>query len=146
MGQAGQIVEGKHMRIVGGDDEVAFFARERPHRRHVWVDQILEELRKNRAAEAHGWRADDAPAVGSDLDGAPALIGEIEIDAAGMLREANMDRPLGAVKLSLRLKEIERRPNFRGARRRARSFVMAAPQPGAEPLAADGPSFPIAVD
>src|SRR5258707_2026782 len=26
--QAGEIVEGKHMRIVGGDDEVAFLARE----------------------------------------------------------------------------------------------------------------------
>jgi hypothetical protein len=53
------------------------------------------------AAEAHGWQADDAPAVGSDFDGAPALIGEIEIDVAGMLREAPVDRPLGTVKLSL---------------------------------------------
>ena len=45
---------------------------------------------------------------GSDLDGAPALIGEIEIDVALVLREANMDCPLGAFKLSLRLKQIER--------------------------------------
>src|SRR5262249_16801992 len=49
-----------------------------------------------------------APSVASDLNGAPALIGEIEIDSAAMLREANMDSPLGAVKLSLRLKQIER--------------------------------------
>jgi hypothetical protein len=61
-----------------------------------------------RSAEAHRRRADDAPSVGSDLDGAPALIGEIEIDVAGMLRQANMDCPFGALKLSLRLKEIER--------------------------------------
>jgi hypothetical protein len=60
------------------------------------------------SAKAHRRRADDAPSVGSDLDGAPALIGEIEIDVALVLREANMDFPLGALKLSLRLKEIER--------------------------------------
>jgi hypothetical protein len=41
MGQAGQIVEGKDMRIVGGDHEVAFLACERPHWRHVRVDQSL---------------------------------------------------------------------------------------------------------
>ena len=40
-------------------------------------------------------------------DGAPALIGEIEIDVAGMLRQANTDFPLGTLKLSLRLKQIE---------------------------------------
>ena len=59
-----------------------------------------------RAAEAHRRRADDAPSVGSDLDGAPALIGEIEIDAAGMLRQANTDFPLGTLKLSLRSKRL----------------------------------------
>src|SRR5262245_36761934 len=47
MGQAEQIIEGKDMRIVGGDHEVAFFARECPHRSYVRVDQSLEELRKN---------------------------------------------------------------------------------------------------
>src|SRR5439155_10703585 len=61
-----------------------------------------------RSAEAHWWRADDPPSVGSDLDGAPALIGEVEIDVAGVLGEANMHYPLEAIKLSLRLKEIER--------------------------------------
>src|SRR5262249_50483256 len=60
-----------------------------------------------RAAEAHGRRADDAPSAGSDLDGAPVFIGEIEIDVAGMLRYANTDFPLGTLKLSLRLKQIE---------------------------------------
>jgi hypothetical protein len=44
---------------------------------------------------------------GSDLDGAPVFIREIEIDVAGMLRQANTDFPLGTLKLSLRLKQIE---------------------------------------
>jgi hypothetical protein len=61
-----------------------------------------------RSAKAHGRRADDAPSVGSDLDGAPAVIGEIEIDVAGMLREANMDWALGTFELRLRLSQIER--------------------------------------
>jgi hypothetical protein len=60
-----------------------------------------------RATEAHRRRADDAPSVGSDLDGAPVFIGEIEIDVAGVLRQANTDFPLGTLKLSLRLKQIE---------------------------------------
>jgi hypothetical protein len=45
--QAGQIVERKHMRIVGGDHEVAFFARECPRRGHVGIDQALEHFRQD---------------------------------------------------------------------------------------------------
>src|SRR6516165_1674680 len=48
MGQTRQIVEGKHMRIVRCDHEVAFLARESPHRGHVGIDQVLEQLRKHR--------------------------------------------------------------------------------------------------
>jgi hypothetical protein len=40
------------------------------------------------SAEAHGRQADDAPSVGPDLDGAPTVIGEIEIDVTPMLGEA----------------------------------------------------------
>ena len=35
------------------------------------------------------------PSVGSDLDRAPAFIGEIEIDVALMLGKANVDCPIG---------------------------------------------------
>src|SRR5215470_8746883 len=151
MGQTGQIVERKDMRIVGGDHEVAFLACECPHRRYVRIDQSLEQLRQNRlgrtllagyrqqwiraagsqccqepshhqdkvvsiaqieerdeslngpawlgdwkwqharrSPEAHRRRADDAPAIGADLDGAPEVVGEIEIDLASMLGEAHM--------------------------------------------------------
>src|SRR5258708_32204717 len=70
-----------------------------------WGDWQRQHAR--RAAEAHRRRADDAPSVGSDLDGAPGFVGEIKIDVAGMLRQANTDFPLGTLKLSLRLKQIE---------------------------------------
>jgi hypothetical protein len=99
-----------------------------------------------RAAKAHGRRADDAPSVGSNLNGAPALIGEIEIDVAGMLRQANTDFPLGTLKLSPRLKQIEGCVDCRGARRGARYLVMATPQPVPEPFAADGPAVDQEID
>jgi hypothetical protein len=63
----------------------------------------IPNIRARRSAEAYRRRADDAPTVGADLDGAPAFIGEIEMDLAGMLGEADMNRPLGAIKLGVRL-------------------------------------------
>ena len=48
------------------------------------------------------------PSVRSDLDDAPALIGEIVIDVAGMLSDVNMHRALGTIKLRPRLKETQR--------------------------------------
>ena len=61
-----------------------------------------------RPAEAHRRRADDAPALRSDLDRAPGVISEIEIDVAGMFGEANMNHPLGTIKLGVRLEQVER--------------------------------------
>ncbi len=61
-----------------------------------------------RPAEAHRGRSDHLPAVRPDLDRTPARIGEVEIDAAGMLGEADMDRPLGSIELGAGLEQIER--------------------------------------
>jgi hypothetical protein len=33
-------------------------------------------------AEAHGRASDHPPAIGSDVDGAPMLVGEIEVDVS----------------------------------------------------------------
>ena len=55
------------------------------------------------------WRAfEHSPAIGSDLNGAPVLIGKIQIEAARMLSDADADHPLGSIKLRARLKQIER--------------------------------------
>ena len=43
----------------------------------------------------------------SDPDRAPAFIGEIEVDVAGMFGEANMNRPFETIKLGVRLEQIE---------------------------------------
>jgi len=58
-------------------------------------------------AEAHRWLRDHPPSVGPDVHGAPGLIREIEIDVAVVLGDANVDRSFGAVKLRLRLEQIE---------------------------------------
>ena len=60
-----------------------------------------------RPTEAHRRPADHAPALRSDLDRAPAFIGEIEVDVAGMFGEANMNRPFETIKLGVRLEQIE---------------------------------------
>ena len=44
------------------------------------------------------------------------LIGKIKIEAAGMLGNADIDRPLGSIKLRARFQEIERRSDHRRAR------------------------------
>ena len=51
MGQTRQIVEGKHMRIVRCNHEVAFLARERPHRCHVGIDQVLSSFERTVLAD-----------------------------------------------------------------------------------------------
>jgi len=73
------------------------------------------------------------------------LISKIKIEAAGMLSDADTDRPLGSIKLRARFEEIERRPDYRRARSGPGGLVIAAPQPVSEMLAANGPSFSMAV-
>jgi hypothetical protein len=43
----GEVVEREQIAVLGGDHELAFFARERPHRSDVGVHQSFEEFGKN---------------------------------------------------------------------------------------------------
>src|SRR5262249_30556863 len=61
----------------------------------------------SRAAEADRRTSDRPPSVGSDLDGTPMLIGEIEIDVSSMLGDADVDRALESIKLRPRFQQIE---------------------------------------
>ena len=81
-----------------------------------------------------GGLSDHAPSVGPDLDRTPGSIGEIEIDAAVVLGDADMDRPLGTIELRPRLEQIERRRERCCARGVPGRLVVAAPQPGAKAL------------
>ena len=95
---------------------------------------------------AHGWAFDDLPPIRSDVDGAPVLIGEIEIDVSGMLGCTDMNGALWPVELRPGFQEIQRRADGRCARGLPSRLVMAAAQPAAEPLTAYRPGFPVVID
>jgi len=73
------------------------------------------------------------------------LIGKIKIEAARMPSDADTDGSLGSIKLRACLKQIERRPNHRRTRSGPGRLVVAPPQPRLETLAANGPSFSVAI-
>ena len=62
-----------------------------------------------------------------------------------MLRDADTDGPLGSIKLRARFEQIERRPDDRRAGGRPGRLIIAAPHPGSETFAANGPSFSVAI-
>jgi hypothetical protein len=97
-------------------------------------------------AEAHRRVSGYPPASGSDLDRPPALVGEIEIDATGMLGDPDMDRTLGRIELGAGLEQVERRTDRCRAQGLPGGLVMSALQPGPQALASDRPGFPVTVD
>jgi hypothetical protein len=72
------------------------------------------------------------------------LIGKIKIESAGMLRDAGTDRPLGRVKLRAGVEQIAS-TGWPPRSARTGRVVVAAPQPGSETFAANGPSFSVAL-
>src|SRR5262245_8578768 len=115
-----------------------------PHR-SAWL-RHRERQHARWPAEAH-WRASDhSPPAGTNLDGAPTLVRKVKVNVAGMLGDADVDRPLRGVELSLRLEQIERRPDRLGAQGLTSLLIMATSQPGPKPFAADGPGLPLTID
>jgi hypothetical protein len=108
-------------------------------RKRKWQEASL-------AVEAHRRAADYPPAIGSDFDGTPAIVGEIKIDATRILGEADMDGALRSVKLRARLEQIEFRGNRLPGQGASRGLEIAATQPAAKALAADGPGFPVTIN
>jgi hypothetical protein len=85
-------------------------------RKRKWQEASL-------AVEAHRRAADYPPAVGSEFDGTPVIIGEIKIDATRILGEADMDGALRRLKLRPRFEQIE----LRGNPEQALSVLAASP-------------------
>jgi hypothetical protein len=56
---------------------------------------------------------DHAPSLGADLDRPPALIGKVEVDASGMLGDAEIDRPLEGIELGAGLEQVQGRADRR---------------------------------
>jgi hypothetical protein len=86
------------------------------------------------------------PSVRPYLDGSPIVVGEVEIDAAVVFGDSDMNRALRGVKLGARLKQIERRPDCLRARRAASLLIVSTSQPMPKLPAANGPGFTVAVD
>src|SRR5204863_3911375 len=73
------------------------------------------------------------------------LVGKVKVEAAVMLSNTDIDRTLGSIKLRAGLEEIERCPNLGRARSGPSRLVIASAHPVSETLAADGPSFAVAI-
>ena len=87
-------------------------------RQHTW-----------RPAEPH-WRTfEHAPAIGSNLNSTPVLIGKIKIDAIRPLSDADTDRPFGSIKLCTRL---ERRAPTQSLRRMLQFRSLGSSSAGAK--------------
>ena len=74
------------------------------------------------------------------------LVGQIQIDATSMLRDAHVNGPLRAIELSAGFEQIESRPDRLAARGVAGGFVVPTPQPGPKAGAANGPGFSVPID
>ena len=59
-------------------------------------------------AEAHRRLLNHPPSIGSDFDRTPCGVGEVEIDVAVVLSDADVDGQLGTIELRLRFKQIDR--------------------------------------
>jgi hypothetical protein len=59
-------------------------------------------------AEAHRRFRYDPPALRPDLGRPPRRVGEIEVDVAFVLGDADVDRPLRTIELRARFQQIQR--------------------------------------
>ena len=86
------------------------------------------------------------PSVQPYLDGSPIFVGEVEIGAAVVFSEADVNRPLRGVKLGARLEQVDRRPDCLRARGATGLLIASTSQPMPKLPAANGPGFSMAVD
>jgi hypothetical protein len=89
--------------------------------------------------EPDRWRGDDLPSVRPYLDGSPILVGKIEIGAAVVFSDPDVNRALRGVKLGARLEQIDRRPDRLRARGAPGLLILSTSQPMPELPTADGP-------
>ena len=86
------------------------------------------------------------PSVRPDLDGSPFFVGKVEIDAAVVSGDADVNLALRGVKLGARLEQIDCRVNCRRARGAAVLLIVSTSQPMPKLPAANGPGFTMTVD
>ncbi len=86
------------------------------------------------------------PTIGSDFNRAPTVVSKIQIDPTLMLRDAQVNGPLGRVKLCACFKQINGRADRSSAWRVAGGFVIFPPQPGTKTATANGPGFSVPIN
>src|SRR5438094_10111332 len=87
-----------------------------------------ERQQPGRSAKANGWLVNDTPAARRDLDRLPVRIGEVEVEAALVLGDAQVDRSLWRIELGPRFQLIKCHLDGQGARGSAGCFVVRTPQ------------------
>src|SRR5262249_57693098 len=92
------------------------------------------------------WRGDDLPSIRPYLDGLPIFVGKIEIGAAVVFSDPDVNRALRGIKLGARLEQIDRRPDCLRARGAAGLLIVSTSQPMPKLPAANGPGFTAAID
>lgn len=107
-----------------------------------WLDRLSKEAScsSDQPRCGSGGNSNDPPPVGPNVDGAPMFVGEIKKDVAVVLGDADVNRPLGAVKLRPGFEQVEGRIQAICARCIPRRRVVLAPEPCAKAHAADRPS------
>ena len=86
------------------------------------------------------------PSVGSDFDGTPMVVGEIEIECPACSATRTWTERSGASNCARASSKSSSDEIACGAKSAAGGLVIAAPQPAAKALAADGPGFPVTID
>jgi hypothetical protein len=93
-----------------------------------------------------GRGGDDPPPVGPDFDGTPMRVGDIQIEATVLFRDAHVNRPPRRIELGLGFQPIKSRPERGWRWSAAGGFVMTAPEPRPESEAANRPGFTVPID
>src|SRR5262245_41493692 len=105
-----------------------------------------ERQQSRRSAKANGRLINDPPAARCDLDCLPVRIGKVEVEAALVLGDAQVNRSFWRIELGPRFELIKCHLDGHGARGCPGRFVVGTPQEGLKAPAADWPSLTMAID
>jgi hypothetical protein len=74
------------------------------------------------------------------------MVGEIQVGAAFVVRDAEVDRALRSIELGARFEQIKNRSDRRRIQGLCGPLIVPTPQPSAKLPAANGPGFAMLVD
>src|SRR5262249_37322519 len=99
-----------------------------------------------RSAKPHGRITYSPPPLTVDLDRAPLVIAEVDVDSVAISSNAQKDKARDAVELRIGFNERQCRRHGFAVRGATRSLVKLAPQPPTKATAPRSPRFAVAFD